>query len=320
MGAFADWIATLPLVRIAVALLGFVVVFLLLSKAPPAAQLDGRVKAILRGTDAGRDEARDFLAHPLRWLSAQLDIEDLRQRAVDWVWDQSPMGHQRRLFLRRAGLRAPRSYLYFEMARLALAVVIAVATFVTAESSRDLSGSTLMTIAMTILGFLAGLYLPEFYLKRLIAARRAAFADYWDDAVGLLIICLDAGLSIEVAMRRIAQELAASAPVLAEELVITVADLSLLKERRLAYLNLAERIDLPGVKSVAIALVQAEKQGASIANSLRTIWQSNRQARITRAEARAASLGPKMTVPMIVFFLPVVFVIIVSPIVLTAKF
>jgi tight adherence protein C len=135
-----------------------------------------------------------------------------------------------------------------------------------------------------------------------------------------LIICLDAGLSIEVALRRIARELAPSAPVLAEELTIMITDLSLLSERRQAYLSLAQRVDLPSVKSVVIALIQAEKQGASIANSLRVIAASNRQSRIALAEEKAAALGPKMTIPMIVFFLPVIFVIIIAPIVLTAEF
>jgi tight adherence protein C len=99
-----------------------------------------------------------------------------------------------------------------------------------------------------------------------------------------------------------------------------MTDLSLLSERRKAYLNLSERVDLPGVKSVVIALIQAEKQGASIANSLRVISASNRQSRIALAEEKAAALGPKMTIPMIVFFLPVIFVIIIAPIALTANF
>jgi tight adherence protein C len=127
-------------------------------------------------------------------------------------------------------------------------------------------------------------------------------------------------LSIEVAMRRIARELAPTAPVLAEELTITMTDLSLMSERRQAYLSLAQRVDLPSVKTVAIALIQAEKQGASIASSLRVIAASNRQSRIALAEEKAAALGPKMTIPMIVFFLPVIFVIIIAPIALTANF
>ena len=91
-------------------------------------------------------------------------------------------------------------------------------------------------------------------------------------------------------------------------------------ERRQAYHNLATRIELPSVHSVTIALVQAEKQGASISNSLRVISQSNREGRLTRAETKAAALGPKMTVPMLLFFLPIIFVIILAPVVMTADF
>ncbi|MBU9697529.1 type II secretion system F family protein [Rhodobacteraceae bacterium HSP-20] len=277
-----------------------------------------RARSILQ--DAVQQERRkSILRHPLAWLSGKLALDEWRQKAIDWIWDRSTFGKQRRVLLRQAGLRAPRMYLYFEGVRALLAILLAAGTFLFLSGMPRGPGG-LATVALTVLAFAVGIYLPEGWLKRRIAARRRAFGDYWDDAIGLLIICLDSGLSIEVAMRRIAQELAPVAPILAEEFVITVADLSLLKERRMAYVNLSQRIDLPGVKSVTIALVQAEKQGASIAHSLRTIWAANRQARLANAEARAASLGPKMTVPMIVFFLPVLFVVIIAPIVLTADF
>jgi tight adherence protein C len=185
----------------------------------------------------------------------------------------------------------------------------------------DLSSMSLAVVVLLIAtASVAGLYAPNLYLHNLITKRRRQFELFWDDAIGLLIICLDAGLSIEVAMRRIARELAPTAPVLAEELTITMTDLSLMSERRQAYLSLAQRVDLPSVKTVAIALIQAEKQGASIASSLRVIAASNRQSRIALAEEKAAALGPKMTIPMIVFFLPVIFVIIIAPIALTANF
>ena len=120
-------------------------------------------------------------------------------------------------------------------------------------------------------------------------------------------------------MRRIARELALTAPVVTEELMITVSDLSFRREQRLACLELAERVDLPSFKSVTIALIQAEKQGASIAQSLRTIAHINRDARIARAEEKAAALGPKMTIPMILFFLPVLFVVILAPVFINAN-
>lgn len=229
--------------------------------------------------------------------------------------DSPSVLEQRRLFL-SAGYRHKRAPIYFEVGRWFFAIFATATMFYVLVAGVVGSLNIAMILSLSVLVFLLALSLPKYYLKQRVKARVQQFSQFWDDAIGLLIISLDAGLSVEVAMRRIARELAVSAPVVAEELLITVADLSFLQERRIAYLNLANRMDLPNVKSVTIALIQAEKQGASIANSLRTIVQSNRLTRINRAEEKAAALGPKMTVPMIVFFLPVVFAIILAPVII----
>lgn len=314
----ADWGSLFDPMQMLIAFLVVGIVVFISLQQKPTTKLEGRLRSILEGHDA--DDSIGRSGGVFKWISNKLQLDAARQKLQDWVLEKSPIGVQRRALLKRAGLRSPRSYLYFEVARVVIAVALAVSVFLFVDGNRALSRSWLSTYSFTFLAFMLGLYLPEFYLKQRIAARQKEFSAFWDDAIGLLIICLDAGLSIEVAMRRIAQELAATAPVLAEEFVITVSDLSLLRERRMAYQALAERMDLPGVKAIVIALVQAEKQGASISNSLRAIWAVNRQARLTAAEAKAAALGPKMTVPMIIFFLPVVFVVIISPIVLTANF
>jgi tight adherence protein C len=284
---------------------------------PEERKLDRRARG-LKGEHPA--EARDgALGQTFGKLAARVPLAEAWRVVADWLSDYSAVGTQKRKLFLQAGMRHPRTYLHFELSRVALGLACAGAAFVPMYASGGFVLNPAFAIALLFLALMVGLNLPTFYLKRRIRARRQAFAEYWDDAIGLLIICLDAGLSIEVAMRRIARELAAAAPVLAEEFIITVTDLSLLQERRLAYLNLSQRMELPSVKSVTIALIQAEKQGASISNSLRTISASNRQARITTAEEKAAALGPKMTVPMVMFFLPVIFVIILAPILLTSN-
>lgn len=301
----------------AAAVLVFALVALLAFLSPEGPKLDKRARDL---TGGHATEARGgALGQRLRRLAARIPLAELRQGVADWVADHSTVGAQKRMQLVQAGLRQPRTYLYFELSRGICGLGLAALAFSLLRSSGGFAVNPAFSFAMLFLALMVGLYLPGLWLKRRIRRRRQAFAEYWDDAIGLLIICLDAGLSIEVAMRRIARELAATSPILAEEFIITVTDLSLLKERRLAYLNLSQRMDLPSVKSVTIALIQAEKQGASIANSLRTISSSNRQSRITLAEEKAAALGPKMTVPMIIFFLPVVFVIIIAPVFLASN-
>lgn len=285
------------------------------------AKLDGRLRGMVEpnAKNAGGQNHGPSIADPLRWLASRTTLIELQKTVLNWLWEHSSVGEKKQLQLKQAGLRGQRVYLYFEITRVALGGGLTILTYLVLQLTGLFSLNPALSLVVLVFALVMGLYLPEIYLKQRIKARRRQFEANWDDAIGLLIICLDAGLSIEVALRRIARELAPTAPVLAEELIISVTDLSLLKERRLAYLNLAERIDLPSVQSVTVALIQSEKQGASIAGSLRTLSQANRQSRISRAEEKAAALGPKMTVPMILFFLPVVFVIIIAPIFLKAN-
>lgn len=126
-------------------------------------------------------------------------------------------------------------------------------------------------------------------------------------------ICVESGMSIEAAFRKVALEIGTASTALAEELVLTNAELSYLQERRKGYENLAERTGLDGVKSVTMALIQAERYGTPLGVALRTLSQENRDMRMAEAEKKAAGLPPKLTVPMIVFFLPVLFAVIMGP-------
>jgi tight adherence protein C len=120
-------------------------------------------------------------------------------------------------------------------------------------------------------------------------------------------------MSIEAAFRKVSEEVGTQSIPLAEELTLTTAELSYLPDRRQAYENLAKRTDLEGVKSVCMALQQAERYGTPLANMLRVMAQENRDMRMSEAEKKAAGLPPKLTVPMILFFLPVLFIVILGP-------
>lgn len=302
---------------LAIAFVVFFVIALPALRTPKKSHLDLRATSLSsQPKQAGNAVAAQL--NFLRRMERFLPLDRFRQQITDWFTDRLIVGEQKRLRLVQAGYRQPRTYFYFEIMRALFGVTLGAISLFALQMAGIFATNFTLGAALGFLALMLSLYLPNIYLGQRIAARRRAFAEYWDDALGLLIICLDAGLSIEFAMRRIAQELAATAPVVAEELTITVTDLALLTERRLAYLGLSKRIDVPSVKSVTIALIQAEKQGASIANSLRSISKANRDARVTAAEEKAASLGPKMTVPMIVFFLPVIFVIIMAPMAMKA--
>jgi tight adherence protein C len=160
---------------------------------------------------------------------------------------------------------------------------------------------------------LLGFYLPDMFISNLIQKRQQSIMRAFPDALDLLLICVEAGMSIEAAFTRVAAEIGSSSVELAEELGLTTAELSYLPERRQAFENLAKRCGHNGVKAVASALNQAEKYGTPLGQALRVTAQENREMRMQEAEKKAAALPAKLTVPMILFFLPCLFVVILGP-------
>jgi tight adherence protein C len=158
-----------------------------------------------------------------------------------------------------------------------------------------------------------GIKLPEMYLDNCAKRRRDSIRRAFPDALDLLLICVEAGISIEHAFRRVSEEIGRQSVALAEELTLTTAELSYLPDRRQAYENLAKRVNVDSVKQIVTVLNQAEKYGTPMASALRVVAQESRDMRMAEAEKKAAALPPKLTVPMIIFFLPVLFVVIMGP-------
>lgn len=165
------------------------------------------------------------------------------------------------------------------------------------------------TLALTLFGY----YLPGIYVKNTANKRLASIMAVFPDALDLLLICIESGMSVELAFARVGDEMAENSVELAEELHLTTAELSYLSSRRAAFENLARRNNHIGIRSVATSLIQAERYGTPLGDSLRTMANENRQLRMMAAEKKAASLPAKLTVPMIVFFLPVLFIVILTP-------
>lgn len=158
-----------------------------------------------------------------------------------------------------------------------------------------------------------GIKAPELYIQNQISKRQKSMSRAAPDAMDLLLICVESGMSIELAFRRVSQEIGAQSIPLAEELTLTTAELSYLPERRSAYENLAKRTGVESLKQIATVLIQAERYGTPLGTALRVVAQEGRDRRMNLAEKKAAALPPKLTVPMIIFFLPVLFAVIVTP-------
>ncbi len=212
----------------------------------------------------------------------------------------------------RAGLRgnAAQTMFYFYRAALPIGFGLA-ALFYVMMFGADLTLQ--MKMAAVVGGVALGYYAPNLYLKNLADNRRQKIMQAFPDSLDMMLICVESGMSIEMALGRVGQEIAPASVELAEEFALTTAELSYLPERRMAYENLARRTNHPGVKSVAMALTQSEKYGTPVGQALRVMAKENRELRLSEAEKKAASLPPKLTVPMIVFFLPVLFAVIIGP-------
>ncbi|HEY0107454.1 MAG TPA: type II secretion system F family protein [Rhizomicrobium sp.] len=170
-----------------------------------------------------------------------------------------------------------------------------------------------MKLTVAVGAALLGFYLPDLFLNNKIARRQQSIMRAFPDALDLLLICVESGMSVEAAFQRVATEIGVQSSELAEEFGLTTAELSYLPDRRQAFENLAARCGHSGVKAVATALNQAERYGTPMGQALRVAAQENREMRMAEAEKKAASLPAKLTVPMIVFFLPCLFVVIMGP-------
>jgi tight adherence protein C len=218
-----------------------------------------------------------------------------------------------RLKLARAGWRGQTpvvTYVFMQVVTPVAAALFAALVVFGAERA-DLSVAT--KIVATLLAAAAGFFLPRVIVANAIQRRQQELTRGFPDALDLLVLCVEAGLSLDAAISRVAAEMQDSAPVLAEEFGLTSAELALLGDRRAAFVNLAERTGLEDFKSLAVALNQAEKYGTSLGTILRVLARENRDHRMLKAENKAGRLPATLTVPMITFFMPALFIVLLGP-------
>lgn len=221
-------------------------------------------------------------------------------------------GKELKARLAQAGWRsqsAPLTYIFSRVALpvLLLAIGLLYATTLFAHLTFQ------MRALILVVAMMAGAYLPSIIVTNAIQKRQFALARAFPDALDLIVICVDAGLSVEGALGRVIEEMGHSAPEIAEELGLTAAELAFISDRRVAWSNLTDRTGLPQVKSLTTTMLQSEKYGTPVGQALKVLAQENRDARMAAAEKKAASLPAKLTVPMILFFLPVLFMVIAGP-------
>lgn len=215
--------------------------------------------------------------------------------------------------LAQAGYRGPNAIIGFAFARFALAGGLFALSFVIIAASKDFPYP--LQVKILIMGFAAliGFYLPKTIVTNSGQKRQVELNAGFADALDLMVICVEGGLSVEGAFDRVTEEIADKSPLLAQEFGLTSAELAYLGDRHKAYSNFAERTGLPAIKSLSTTLMQSEKYGTPVGQALKVLSQERRQERMALAEKKGAALPAMLTVPMILFFLPPLFMVVIGP-------
>jgi tight adherence protein C len=277
-------------------------------------ELNKRMKAVGVERDQLRMRERDKMKGGDGTSLRNKSPRDYMKRIVDQLQLGKWLGtEEAKMQLAQAGYRGQGAEIGFLFFRLIMPIMLFFATLFYVFFIKDFGQPPMMRVGIAIGGAYVGMKLPEMFLSNTIKKRQLSMRRAFPDALDLMLICVEAGMSIEHAFRKVSQEIGTQSVALAEELTLTTAELSYLSERRKAYENFTTRTGLEAVKSVSTALIQAEKYGTPLGTALRVLAQESRDQRMNDAEKKAASLPPKLTVPMIIFFLPVLFVIIMTP-------
>lgn len=215
--------------------------------------------------------------------------------------------------LAQAGFRGPRPVTTFYFFRFVMPFVFGAVVAFYLYVVNDFGLLPLQKMCACVAFLALGYYAPNVYISNIAQKRRESIVAAFPDSLDLLLICVESGMSIEAAIQKVGSEVGASSMELAEELSLLTAELSYLPDRRLAYEGLARRTNHPGIKSVATAMIQAERYGTPLGTALRVMAKENRDLRLSAAEKKAAALPAQLTVPMIMFFLPVLFMVIMGP-------
>lgn len=303
----------LNLLTIGVAVCAFAAIFTVVASMTGGGELEVRMKAVAVRRDELKRRSRQAMAGNSATSLRHTD-DGFKKKIVEML-DLSKRLEDPKVVdkMAQAGFRGPQPITTFYFFRMAMPFVFMALVGVYLFGINDFGMPTMNRVTAMVAGALVGYYAPNIYLSNLINKRQTSIMQAFPDTLDLLLICVESGMSIESAIQKVSQEISTSSIELAEELSLLSAELSYLPERRHAYEGLARRTNHPGVRAVTTAMIQAEQYGTPLGTALRTMAKENRELRLSAAEKKAAALPAKLTVPMIIFFLPVLFVVILGP-------
>lgn len=309
------------LISLFVAVIAFATVMTIAGPFFQQSTLSNRMKSVSSHREALRRKSREAMAKGGLGQGALRHVDEgLYKRVVERLnlnrLLEDPQVIDK---LAQAGFRGPGPVSTFYFFRLVTPIALALATtiYVYTVGGADMPQTNKTVFIM--LAAVVGYYAPNIYIGNIAGKRLASIVQAFPDSLDLLLICVESGMSVEASIAKVGQEIGMSSIELAEEFALLTAELSYLPERRVAYEGLARRVNHPGIRSVTMAMIQSEKYGTPLGSALRVMSKENREMRMSAAEKKAAQLPAQLTVPMIVFFLPVLFMVILGPAIITVQ-
>jgi tight adherence protein C len=276
--------------------------------------LEGRLKSVANRREELRRRSREALSQKGGGSTLRHSDEGMYKNVVDRLQLSKLLEDPKVVDkLAQAGFRGPKPVSTFYFFRFVGPFVFASVAAFYLYLINGLGLLPIQKLAACFAALTAGYYAPNLYIQNIAQKRRESIVAAFPDALDLMLICVESGMSIEAAIQKVGAEVGSASIELAEELSLLTAELSYLPERRLAYEGLARRTNHPGIRSVVTAMIQAERYGTPLGAALRVMAKENRDLRLSAAEKKASALPAKLTVPMILFFLPVLFVVIMGP-------
>ena len=264
---------------------------------------------------AQRDKLRaGLMAKPQRRGGERDKSMNMMRRVVDRLHlMKSGQSEKITIKLMRAGMRSKDALVRYLFFKLALPFVFGGIALVFIYILNIWDMEPAQQAIACLIAVIVGAYFPELMIKNLTTKRAEQMRRALPDALDLMVICAEAGLSLDAALTRVAEEMDGTSPEMADELGLTAVELSFLPERGKALSNLALRCDLSGMRGLVNTLMQSERYGTPLTHSLRVLSKEMRDERILKAEEKAARLPALLTVPMIIFILPPLFVVLLGP-------
>ena len=287
----------------------FVSVFVVWSSLIAPRPMRARIKSLTERRDLLRDQRMEVRVHPMR--ASMIELANYVVRKLHLLRTTQTRRIEEKLM--QAGYRGHDAMVVYLFLKLSLPAVFGAAAVIVLYVLEIFPMPDIAKLSVALIAVIIGAYAPDVFVSNTAQKRRLKIQKALPDGLDLMVICAEAGLSIDATLNRVSTELRASWPEFSDELSLTSIEIGFLPDRSQALTNLSRRVKLDGIRGIVNTLAQTERYGTPLAQALRVLSAELRNNRLMKAEEKAARLPAVLTVPMIIFIMPALFVVLIGP-------